>query len=172
METTNDVRLVGKPSKLPLIILGLLVLALLGYLLWHSGKAQEGAEQGQQQMQQQVGADVRDIAGVYGVTNTADLHNRNLALEDVTVSRVISDRLFYVHQGNEAQPLLVYLADRLDEGENEGGVRIQVGQKLSVSGELKDVSQAGIDEGDDYAADEVGIIRGERVYLEAKRTNS
>jgi hypothetical protein len=168
----NDVRLVGKKSKAPLyLILALLALIILGLLAWKSMHSDDNRQQNQPQtVQQQNAGDVRDIAGVYGVQNANDLNGRNLDLNDVTVSRVVSDRLFYVHQGTEAQQLLVYLTDALDEGNTEGQVRVKAGDTLSLKGELAVPANVNLDNEDDYAKQEAELLRGERVFLKATRT--
>jgi preprotein translocase subunit YajC len=172
----NDVRLVGKKSNWPLLLIALLVLALLGYMLWASAKGnqQDDRQQDDQQAQQmQEGdTDVQDIAGIYAIANASELHNQNLDLEDVTVASVVSDRLFYVHQGNPDQLLLVHLAEDLDEGTTEQRVQVMAGQRLSISGELKDVSQQDIEVGDEYTEAEAQTARGERVYLHANEIES
>ena len=169
----NDVRLVGKKTNWPLLIVGLLVLALLGYMLWEAANGGHHADDGhghneQQEQQGQSGdTSVRDIAGIYAVPNATDLHNQNLELEEVTVASVVSDRLFYVQQGNAGQRLLVHLGDNLDAGGTEQRVQVMAGQRLTLSGELKDVSQQNIEVGDDYTEAEAQIVRTERVYLHA-----
>lgn len=177
----NDVRLVGRKSNAGLwAVLALIAAVLLGYLFWlsmdESGVAGDQSLTGvptttqnqqarwPQNQQNNMADDVRDIGGIYALTSVRGLHNQNVEFSDLVVTRIISDSLFYVHQGNTNQQLLVHLEPDLLE---ERGVSIDAGQRIRIEGELKDVSQEAIEVGEQYTQTEVNVATGERVLLVA-----
>jgi hypothetical protein len=166
MNDTNDVRLVGRKSKLPLLlILAALAAAALAYMMWKSqDSAMTAAPASETPSQEDQANDVRTIAGIYALTEVGGLHNRNFELQGAVVADVVSDRLFYVSEEGNGQQLLVHLDENLDEGGAEGRVQVETGQRLDLRGELKDASQAAI-EGSDYTDDEASAAGSQRMYL-------
>ncbi len=170
----NDVRLVGRKSNMSLwVLIGLIALGVLGAMLWKAmdsdgDVALINASSTPAQLQDRAEDDaidnIENIAGIYAVTDRAKLHNENVSLDGVVVSSVVSDRVFYVDQGNPNQLILVMLDRDVDD---EQQLAFTPGQRLNLEGELKNTSEEDMEVGDNYTATEVTAATNQRMFLHA-----
>ncbi len=173
-ENNNDVRLVGRKSNMPLLlVVGLIALGLLGFMWWKSMDTQSVATNvstttAQRSVaivnEEETADNIENIADMYAVTDPTELHNQNVEFNDVSVTSVVSERVFLVNQGGTNQSLLVKLDEDLTE--NEDTPIITVGQRLDLKGELRNVAEENIEEGE-YTRAEIAAAINQRVFLNA-----
>jgi len=149
--------------KTKFVIGAVLVLVFIAFLVLQNGERSMSTQNTVPVIPHENPLILEDIADVYAVQNTNDLHDQYLGLNEVIVSRVVSDRLFYVHQGDESQQVLVY-----DGADSQGSRVLKAGDEigyirgtLAVSGSLTFV------EDDESSQEEIDFLKKEQFFLRA-----
>ncbi len=189
----NDVRLMGKRSTAPAWLMLVLLAALIGGIIWwlsdndranvlglnSSSTATTSDETpmggstttrdnavATNTVDNELVGDAWTISGLVAVTDLEEIDNDNISLMNLVVDEVVSDRLFYVTQGNQNQRLLVRYNDawweRLTRGEEE---EVVAGDQFDATGEIRVVT-TGMDFGNEYTAAELSELRSQRVIFE------
>jgi len=112
---------------------------------------------------------LNDLVLIYGAVDRTTYADRRFEIPDVTVGRMISDRVFTVGTGDGE--MYVMLDEALDRGSAEAAIQIKPGQKLSLVGKIARAPNA--ETADErmrgLSAEDATAMRKQGVYLQITR---
>lgn len=117
------------------------------------------------------GARVTDVNVFGSAADKKSLVGRDVELQNVSVARVLSDRVFTVTAG--AAEMFVMLDDRLNRGAAEQAIQARPGQMVNLSGSFRAVPDAETkdEQGRGLNPQEYQQMKGQQIYLHATRAS-